>query len=68
MPYQIACTAHCGFSILYLQAQKLDDLLAHRGIAIDRVLDFEVPDSVLVWAVTILLLHIGFLLCILWHA
>ena len=30
------------------QAEKLDGLLAHRGIGIDRVLNFSVPDSVLV--------------------
>ena len=31
-----------------LQAQKLDEMLRHRGTAIDKVLSFEVPDSVLV--------------------
>lgn len=30
------------------QAEKLDELLKKRGIAIDRVLNFDVPDSTLV--------------------
>ena len=30
------------------QAEKLDDLLEKRGIGIDRVLNFDVPDSTLV--------------------
>ncbi len=33
---------------MLVQAQKLDGLLEKRGIAIDRVLNFMVPDSVLV--------------------
>ena len=33
-----------------LQAEKLDELLKKRGIAIDRVLNFDVPDSTLVSA------------------
>ena len=33
-----------------LQAEKLDGLLEKRGITIDRVLNFVVPDSVLVSA------------------
>lgn len=37
-------TCHC------LQAEKLDELLKKRGIAIDRVLNFDVPDSTLVSA------------------
>lgn len=34
-----------------LQAEKLDELLKKRGIAIDRVLNFDVPDSTLVSAI-----------------
>ena len=30
------------------QAEKLDDLLKKRGIGIDKVLNFDVPDSTLV--------------------
>ena len=30
------------------QAEKLDEMLQHRGAGIDKVLSFEVPDSVLV--------------------
>lgn len=30
------------------QAEKLDELLKKRGIGIDRVLNFDVPDSILV--------------------
>ena len=32
------------------QAEKLDEMLEHRGAGIDKVLSFEVPDSVLVGA------------------
>lgn len=37
-----------GFPRTVVQAQKLDEMLANRGQSIDRVLDFQVPDSVLV--------------------
>lgn len=37
-----ATCSHC------LQAKKLDDMLAKRGQAIDKVLNFQVPDSLLV--------------------
>ena len=46
------------------QAEKLDDLLKKRGIGIDRVLNFDVPDSTLVG----LILSPPFLLHVLLHA
>ncbi|EIE21133.1 adenylate kinase [Coccomyxa subellipsoidea C-169] len=46
-----------GFPRTVVQAQKLDGLLEKRGIAIDRVLNFVVPDSVLVERVTGRLIH-----------
>lgn len=41
-----------GFPRTVTQAQKLDEMLTKRGQAIDRVLDFVVPDSLLVERVT----------------
>lgn len=32
-----------------LQAEKLDDMLEKRGEKVDHVLNFQVPDEVLVW-------------------
>lgn len=46
-----------GFPRTVVQAQKLDEMLAKRGQAIDRVLNFNVPDSVLVERVTGRLVH-----------
>ena len=40
------------------QAEKLDELLKKRGIAIDRVLNFDVPDSTLVSVSTLAVLRI----------
>ena len=37
-----------GFPRTIGQAQKLDEMLSHNGNAIDKVLDFEVPDATLV--------------------
>ncbi len=37
-----------GFPRTVVQAQKLDGMLAKQGVAIDKVLDFQVPDSLLV--------------------
>lgn len=37
-----------GFPRTVVQAQKLDEMLQRRGTQIDRVLDFQVPDSLLV--------------------
>lgn len=37
-----------GFPRTVVQAQKLDEMLASRGTAVDKVLDFQVPDAVLV--------------------
>lgn len=37
-----------GFPRTAVQASKLDDMLAARGTAVDKVLHFKVPDSVLV--------------------
>lgn len=37
-----------GFPRTVVQAHKLDEMLAKRAQSIDKVLDFEVPDSVLV--------------------
>ncbi|KAK9825927.1 hypothetical protein WJX81_007483 [Elliptochloris bilobata] len=41
-----------GFPRTVVQAQKLDEMLQKRGTAIDRVLNFVVPDPVLVERVT----------------
>lgn len=41
-----------GFPRTVVQAQKLDEMLAKRGQTIDKVLDFQVPDSLLVERVT----------------
>ena len=40
------------------QAEKLDELLKKRGIAIDRVLNFDVPDSTLVSVSAKAVLHL----------
>ena len=37
-----------GFPRTIGQAEKLDEMLSHNGNAIDKVLDFEVPDATLV--------------------
>lgn len=37
-----------GFPRTIGQAEKLDEMLSHQGNAIDKVLDFEVPDATLV--------------------
>ncbi len=37
-----------GFPRTIGQAEKLDEMLHHQGNAIDKVLDFEVPDATLV--------------------
>ena len=37
-----------GFPRTLGQAEKLDEMLSHQGNAIDKVLDFEVPDTTLV--------------------
>ena len=37
-----------GFPRTLGQAEKLDEMLHHQGNAIDKVLDFEVPDATLV--------------------
>ena len=44
----MACRLTGAASMCAAQAEKLDSLLAHRGIGIDRVLNFSVPDTVLV--------------------
>lgn len=41
-----------GFPRTVIQAEKLDSMLAARGTQIDKVLNFNVPDSVLVERVT----------------
>ena len=46
-----------GFPRTLPQAKKLDEMLGGRGIAVDRVLNFKVPDSVLVERVTGRLVH-----------
>ena len=46
-----------GFPRTRPQAEKLDAMLAARGQAIDRVLDFKVPDAVLVDRVVGRLVH-----------
>lgn len=46
-----------GFPRTVTQAQKLEEMLAKRGQAIDRVLNFVVPDSLLVERVTGRLVH-----------
>ena len=42
-----------------VQAQKLDEMLASRGTHIDKVLNFAVPDAVLVERVTGRWVHAG---------
>ena len=37
-----------GFPRTVMQAQKLDDMLSKRGTQIDRVLEMNVPDNMLV--------------------
>lgn len=46
-----------GFPRTVPQAEKLDGMLAARGAAIDRVLNFAVPDALLVERVTGRLVH-----------
>ena len=52
--HKMVCTMvrggrHCQQLLNYRpQAEKLDEMLQHRGAGIDKVLSFEVPDSVLV--------------------
>ena len=46
-----------GFPRTVTQAEKLDEMLARRGQSIDRVLNFVVPDSLLVDRVTGRLVH-----------
>jgi adenylate kinase len=41
-----------GFPRTVGQAEKLDEMLSRRGTAIDKVLNFQVPDAVLVERVT----------------
>lgn len=47
-----------------IQAEKLDELLQKRGIGIDKVLNFDVPDSTLVRALSLCCLRILVGLCI----
>lgn len=37
-----------GFPRTVKQAEKLDEMLSHTGNAVDKVLDFAVPDTTLV--------------------
>ena len=37
-----------GFPRTVPQARMLDDMLAKKGVSVDKVLDFQIPDSVLV--------------------
>mmetsp|Transcript_965 Transcript_965/g.1517 ORF Transcript_965/g.1517 Transcript_965/m.1517 type:complete len:250 (-) Transcript_965:428-1177(-) len=46
-----------GFPRTVVQAQKLDEMLSRRGQTIDKVLDFQVPDNVLVERVVGRLVH-----------
>lgn len=46
-----------GFPRTVPQAKKLDEMLAARGSSIDKVLNFNVPDSLLVERVTGRLIH-----------
>jgi adenylate kinase len=48
-----------GFPRTVAQAVKLDEMLSHRGTAIDKVLNFSVPDAVLVERVTGRWVHPG---------
>jgi len=41
-----------GFPRTVAQAEKLDEMLAKKGVAVDAVLNFQVPDAVLVERVT----------------
>lgn len=53
-----ACTHVCVHSTLE-QARKLDKMLSAKGTQIDAVLDFDVPDSLLVDRVTGRWIHPG---------
>eukprot|EP01025_Chloroclados_australasicus_P060619 TRINITY_DN7797_c0_g1_i2.p1 TRINITY_DN7797_c0_g1~~TRINITY_DN7797_c0_g1_i2.p1 ORF type:complete len:193 (+),score=25.85 TRINITY_DN7797_c0_g1_i2:40-579(+) len=46
-----------GFPRTVPQAKKLDEMLSTKGVGIDKVLNFEVPDGVLVERVTGRLVH-----------
>jgi adenylate kinase len=46
-----------GFPRTVPQAEKLDEMLKARGASIDKVLNFNVPDSLLVERVTGRLVH-----------
>lgn len=46
-----------GFPRTVVQAKKLDEMLARRAQSIDQVLDFQVPDAVLVERVVGRLVH-----------
>jgi adenylate kinase family enzyme len=46
-----------GFPRTVPQAKKLDEMLKCRGITVDKVLNFKVPDSMLVERVTGRLVH-----------
>ena len=46
-----------GFPRTVVQAHKLDEMLAKRAQSIDKVLDFEVPDSVLVSGAHACIMH-----------
>jgi len=48
-----------GFPRTVAQAQKLDEMLTSRGTEVDKVLSFEVPDSLLVERVTGRWIHPG---------
>lgn len=48
-----------GFPRTLGQAEKLDEMLHHQGNAIDKVLDFEVPDATLVERITGRWIHPG---------
>lgn len=46
-----------GFPRTVPQAKKLDEMLSARGASIDKVLNFKVPDSLLVERVTGRMIH-----------
>ena len=46
-----------GFPRTVPQAKKLDEMLSARGASIDKVLNFKVPDSLLVERVTGRMVH-----------
>jgi adenylate kinase len=48
-----------GFPRTVVQAQKLDEMLAKKGHSVDKVLNFTVPDSLLVERITGRLVHPG---------